>query len=552
MTGATKVYKGFTARSKLVEGVVEVADVVGLTLGPRGNTVCIDQSWGEPKITKDGVTVAKSIEYKDKFKNLGAKLLIHVAKKTDDTVGDGTTTASVLGKEIVVGAHKGVSAGLDGMSLRRGFEKARDAVDHYLTSIAKPVSSHEDIVNIGTISANGDSAIGEVIARAMKEVGKEGVISVEEGKSLEALDLEVVNGMSLDKGYLSPYFITDSEKMMVELDNPYILILDRKISTLQQILTVLEAVVQSSRPLLIIAEDVEGEALATLVYNKVRGQFKVCAVKAPGFGERRKEMLADIACVTGGQVITEDFGIKLENVTLDMLGSAKKVRVSKDVTTVVNGDGSAADVEARAAQIRSMIAAATSDYDKEKLQERLAKVAGGVAVIRIGGATEVEVKERKDRVDDALNATKAAVEQGIVCGGGCALLYASIYALNDLKGNTDDEDAGIKIVRNALSAPLRKIVDNAGLEGVVVAAKLAEEGNIEKIFNARTSQYVKAAEDGVIDPVKVVRIALSDAISIASVIVTTQAIVADDPEDKTEAPAVPGGGGMPGMGGMGF
>jgi len=537
---------GSDARDRMLAGVDILANAVKVTLGPKGRNVVIEKSFGAPRTTKDGVTVAKEIELEDKFMNMGAQLVREVASKTNDEAGDGTTTATVLAQAIVREGMKAVSSGRNPMDLRRGIDKAVLAIVDDLKKRSKKVGGSEEIAQVGTISANGDTDIGKFLADAMAKVGNEGVITVEEAKSLET-ELEVVEGMQFDRGYLSPYFITNADKMEATLEDPMILLFEKKISSLQPMLPILEAVVQSQRPLLIIAEDVEGEALATLVVNKLRGGLKVAAVKAPGFGDRRKAMLEDLAILTGGQVISEDLGIKLENVTLDMLGKAKKVVVKKDDTTVVDGAGSKKDIEGRVAQIRTQIEDTTSDYDKEKLQERLAKLAGGVAVIKVGGATEIEVKERKDRVDDALNATRAAVEEGIVPGGGTALLRAA-FKLN-IKGDNDDQNTGIAIVKKALEAPIRQIVENAGVEGSIVVGKLRDNKDDNFGFNAQTEEYVDLVKAGIIDPVKVVRIALQDAASVAGLIITTEASIAEAPK-KPAAGGAPGGG-MGGMGGMG-
>jgi chaperonin GroEL len=537
------------ARARMLRGVDILADAVKVTLGPKGRNVVIDKSFGAPRITKDGVTVAKEIELSDKFENMGAQMVREVASKTNDLAGDGTTTATVLAQAIFREGVKSVAAGMNPMDLKRGIDLAVTAVVEDIKGRAKKVSTNEEISQVGTISANGEKEIGAMIARAMEKVGNEGVITVEEAKSLET-ELEIVEGMQFDRGYLSPYFITNAEKMVAELENPYILLHEKKLSGLQAMLPVLEAVVQSGRPLLIIAEDVEGEALATLVVNKLRGGLKVAAVKAPGFGDRRKAMLEDMAILTGGQVISEDLGIKLENVTLDMLGTAKRVRITKDETTVIDGAGQKADIEGRCTQIRQQIEETTSDYDREKLQERLAKLAGGVAVIRVGGATEVEVKERKDRVEDAMHATRAAVEEGIVAGGGVALLYAA-KALQGVKPGNDDQKVGIEIVRRALTSPARLIAENAGTDGSIVVGKLQESKDTNYGFDAQTGEYTDMVKAGIIDPVKVVRTALQDAASIAGLMITTEATVAEKPEKKG-APAMPGGGGMGGMGDMDF
>jgi len=539
---------GSDARERMLAGVDILANAVKVTLGPKGRNVVIEKSFGAPRTTKDGVTVAKEIELEDKFMNMGAQLVREVASKTNDEAGDGTTTATVLAQAIVREGMKAVASGRNPMDLRRGIDKATQAIVEDLKKRAKKVTGSEEIAQVGTISANGDTDIGKFLADAMAKVGNEGVITVEEAKSLET-ELEVVEGMQFDRGYLSPYFITNADKMEATLEDPLILLFEKKLSSLQPMLPILEAVVQSQRPLLIIAEDVEGEALATLVVNKLRGGLKVAAVKAPGFGDRRKAMLEDIAILTGGQVISEDLGIKLENVTLDMLGKAKKVVVKKDDTTIVDGSGAKKDIEARIAQIRTQIEETTSDYDREKLQERLAKLAGGVAVIKVGGATEVEVKERKDRVDDALNATRAAVEEGIVPGGGVALLRSALKL--NVKGDNEDQDVGIGIVRKALEAPIRQIAENAGVEGSIVVGKLRENKSETFGFNAQTEEYVDMLQAGIIDPVKVVRIALQDASSVAGLIITTEASIAEAPKKKEGAGAGMGGG-MGGMGDMDF
>jgi chaperonin GroEL len=536
---------GADARERLLRGVDILADAVQVTLGPKGRNVVIDKSFGAPRTTKDGVTVAKEIELSDKFENMGAQMVREVASKTSDAAGDGTTTATVLARAIVREGAKAVTAGTNPMDLKRGIEKAVEAVVADLKKRSKKVKSNDEIAQVGTISANGDKEVGNTIAQAMAKVGNEGVITVEEAKGL-VIELDVVEGMQFDRGYLSPYFITNADKMVAELDNALILIHEKKLASLQPILPLLEAVVQSSRPLLIIAEEIEGEILATLVVNRLRGSLKVCAVKAPGFGDRRKSLLEDIAIITGGQVISEDLGIKLENVKLDMLGTAKKVLIDKDDTTIIDGAGKKADIQARGAQIKLQIEETTSDYDKDKLQERLAKLSGGVAVIRVGGATEIEVKERKDRVDDALNATKAAVEEGIVAGGGTALLYAT-KALTGLTGDNDDQTQGIAIIRRAIQAPIRQIIENAGVEASIVVGRLLEQKSSTYGFNAQSEEYSDLIETGIVDPTKVVRIALQNAASIAALLITTEAMVADHP--KKEA-----GGGMPngGMGGMGY
>jgi chaperonin GroEL len=536
------------AREKMLRGVDILANAVKVTLGPKGRNVIIDKSFGAPRITKDGVTVAKEIELDDKFENMGAQMVREVASKTNDKAGDGTTTATVLAQAIVREGAKYVAAGMNPMDLKRGVDLAVIEAVKDIAKRSKKIKDSAEVAQVGTISSNGDKSIGDMIAKAMQKVGNEGVITVEEAKSLET-ELDVVEGMQFDRGYLSPYFITNAEKMIAELDDAYILIHEKKLSSLQPMLPVLEAVVQSGKPLVIIAEDIEGEALATLVVNKLRGGLKVAAVKAPGFGDRRKAMLEDIAILTGGQMIAEDLGIKLENVTLQMLGRAKRIRIEKENTTVINGSGKKSDIEARIGQIKAQIEETTSDYDKEKLQERLAKLAGGVAVIRVGGATEVEVKEKKDRVEDALNATRAAVEEGIVPGGGVALLRAKA-AVAKLKSENPDEQAGINIVLKALEAPIRQIVENSGVEGSIVVGKIVENKSQTFGFNAQTELYVDMIEAGIVDPSKVVRTALQDAASVAGLLITTEAMVAELPKDK---PAMPmGGGGGGGMGGMDF
>ncbi len=536
------------ARERILRGVDILADAVKVTLGPKGRNVVLDKSFGAPRITKDGVTVAKEIELKDKFENMGAQMIKEVASKTNDIAGDGTTTATVLAQAIVREGMKSVAAGMNPMDLKRGIDLAVAKVVEDIKSRSRPVSGSKEVAQVGIISANGDTVVGEKIAEAMDRVGKEGVITVEEAKGLE-FELDVVEGMQFDRGYLSPYFITNPEKMTVELQDPYILIHEKKLSNLQAMLPILEAVVQSGRPLLIIAEDIEGEALATLVVNKLRGGLKVAAVKAPGFGDRRKAMLEDIAILTKGELISEDLGIKLETVTLAMLGQAKRVTIDKDNTTIVDGAGDHDAIKARTEAIRAQIENTTSDYDREKLQERLAKLAGGVAVIKVGGSTEVEVKERKDRVDDALHATRAAVEEGIVPGGGTALLYAT-RALEGMKGANDDQTRGIDIIRKALYAPVRQIASNAGHDGAVISGKLLDGNDPDVGFNAQTDVYENLVTAGVIDPTKVVRTALQDAASVAGLLITTEAAVSELPEDKG-APAM-GGGGMGGMGGMDF
>jgi len=545
---AKDVKFGRDARERILAGVDILANAVKVTLGPKGRNVVIDKSFGAPRITKDGVTVAKEIELKDKFENMGAQMLREVASKANDAAGDGTTTATVLAQAIVREGMTSVAAGMNPMDLKRGIDLAVGKVVENLKGRSTPVAGTSEIAQVGIISANGDTEVGQKIAEAMEKVGKEGVITVEEAKGLE-FELDVVEGMQFDRGYLSPYFVTNPEKMTVELENPYILIHEKKLSSLQAMLPILEAVVQSGRPLLIIAEDIEGEALATLVVNKLRGGLKIAAVKAPGFGDRRKAMLGDIATLTAGEMISEDLGIKLESVTLSMLGQAKKVSIDKDNTTIVDGAGSADEIKGRVEQIRSQIEVTTSDYDREKLQERLAKLAGGVAVIKVGGSTEVEVKERKDRVDDALHATRAAVEEGIVPGGGTALLYAT-KALEGLKGANDDQTKGIDIVRRAIQAPLRQIAANAGHDGAVVAGNLLREDDENQGFNAATDTYENLKAAGVIDPTKVVRTALQDAASVAGLLITTEAAISEKPEDKPAMP--PMGGGMGGMGGMDF
>ncbi len=531
------------ARDRMMQGVDILANAVKVTLGPKGRNVVLDKSFGAPRTTKDGVTVAKDIELEDKFENMGAQMVREVASKTNDVAGDGTTTATVLAQAIVREGNKYVTSGMNPMDLKRGVDMAVEAALADLEKRSKKIKSSDEVAQVGTISANGEAEIGEMIAHAMQKVGNEGVITVEEAKTAET-ELDVVEGMQFDRGYLSPYFITNSDKMIAELEDPYILLHEKKLSNLQAILPILESVVQSSRPLLIIAEDVEGEALATLVVNKLRGGLKVAAVKAPGFGDRRKAMLEDLAVLTGGQVISEDLGIKLENVTIDMLGTAKRVRIGKDDTTVVDGAGKKKDIEARVGQIRAQIEETSSDYDREKLQERLAKLAGGVAVIKVGGATEVEVKERKDRVDDALNATRAAVEEGIVPGGGTALLRAK-KAVKKLSSDNPDIQSGINIVLKALESPVRQISENAGVEGSIVVGKVEEKaGNFG--FDAQNEKYVDLVSAGIIDPTKVVRTALQDAASVAGLLITTEAMVADAP--KKDAPAAPA---MPDMGGMG-
>ena len=550
---AKQIKYGTKAREEMIKGVNILADTVKITLGPKGRNVAIEQSFGAPRVTKDGVTVAKAVELKDAMQNLGAQLVKSVASKTADVAGDGTTTATILTQAIVQGGNKAVAAGFNPMDLKRGIDFA---VTHLLEEIkkaSKPISSKAEIAQVGTISANGDKEIGEQIALAMEKVGKEGVITVEEAKNF-GFEVDVVEGMMFDRGYISPYFVTNSEKMIAELDSPYILIFEKKLSSLQPMLPVLEAVVQSSRPLLIIAEDVEGEALATLVVNKLRGGLKVAAVKAPGFGDRRKAMLEDLAILTGSQLISEDLGMKLDNVSLSMLGSAKKVKISKEDTVIVDGAGAKVDIEARCSQIRQQVSETTSDYDKEKLQERLAKLVGGVAVLKVGGATEVEVKERKDRVEDALHATRAAVEEGVVAGGGATLFYAA-RVLENLKALNEDQQAGVNIVKKAMQSPIRQIAENAGVDGAIVVGKLEESKSNTMGFDAQSMEYVDMFKAGIIDPTKVVRTALIDAASVASLIITTEAIIIADPTVKEESNAgggMPSGMGMGGMGGMGF
>jgi len=536
------------ARDRMLRGVNVLADAVKATLGPKGRNVVIDKSFGSPRITKDGVTVAKEIELSDKFENMGAQMVKEVAQRTNDEAGDGTTTATVLAQAIIKEGLKAVAAGMNPMDLKRGIDLATKKVVEQIKASSRPVKDSDEVAQVGTISANGEANIGRFIADAMQKVGNEGVITVEENKGMET-EVEVVEGMQFDRGYLSPYFITNPDKMVAELEDCYLLIHEKKLSSLQPMVPLLESVIQSQKPLLIIAEDVEGEALATLVVNKLRGGLKVAAVKAPGFGDRRKAMLQDLAILTGGQVISEDLGMKLENVTLDMLGTAKRVLIKKDDTTIIDGAGDKAEIEARVAQIKAQVEDTTSDYDKEKLQERLAKLAGGVAVIRVGGMTEIEVKERKDRVDDALNATRAAVQEGIVVGGGVSLVQAA-KVLDGLTGANSDQNAGITIVRRALEAPLRQIAENAGVDGSVVAGKVRESNDANFGFNAQTEEYGDMFKFGVIDPAKVVRTALEDAASVAGLLVTTEAMIADKPEPKGSAGGAPGMGGMGGMDGM--
>ena len=539
---------GSEARDKMLKGVDILADAVKVTLGPKGRNVVLDKSFGAPRTTKDGVSVAKEIELEDKFENMGAQMVREVASRTNDVAGDGTTTATVLTQAIVREGHKAVAAGMNPMDLKRGIEQATTAALADIEKRSKKVKSNDEIAQVGTISANGEAEIGQMIAEAMDKVGNEGVITVEEAKGLES-ELEVVEGMQFDRGYLSPYFITNADKMTAELEDPLILLHEAKLSNLQSMVPILEAVVQASRPLLIIAEDIEGEALATLVVNKLRGGLKIAAVKAPGFGDRRKAMLEDIAILTGGQVVSEDLGIKLENVTLDMLGTAKRINITKDDTVVVDGAGKKKDIESRVAQIMTQVENTTSDYDREKLQERVAKLAGGVAVLKVGGATEVEVKERKDRVDDALNATRAAVEAGIVAGGGTALLLAT-QAVENVSNDNADIQSGINIIRRALEAPLRQISENAGVEGSIVVGKVLD-GKGKLGFDAQNEVYCDLIAAGIVDPAKVVTTALRDAASVAGLLITTEAMVADKPEPAgTGAPAMPDMGGMGGMGGM--
>ncbi len=537
------------ARERMLRGVDTLANAVKVTLGPKGRNVVLDKSFGAPRITKDGVTVAKEIELSDKFENMGAQMVKEVASKTSDQAGDGTTTATILAQAIVREGAKAVAAGMNPMDLKRGIDVAVAAVVEDIKKRSKKISTNEEIAQVGTISANGEREVGEMIAEAMQKVGNEGVITVEEAKSLET-ELDVVEGMQFDRGYISPYFVTNAEKMVAELENPYILLHEKKLSGLQAMLPLLESVVQSGKPLLIVSEDVEGEALATLVVNKLRGGLKVAAVKAPGFGDRRKAMLEDIAILTGGQVISEDLGIKLEGVTLDMLGQAKRVRIEKENTTIIDGSGKSEDIQGRIAQIRQQIEETTSDYDREKLQERLAKLAGGVAVIRVGGSTEIEVKERKDRVDDAMHATRAAVEEGVVAGGGAALLYAA-RALDGLNPANNDQKVGIDIVKKAILYPARQIAENSGTDGSIVVGKLLDSSDTNFGYDAQKGEFTDMIRAGIIDPTKVVRHALQDAASVAGLLITTEAMVAEKPEPKS-APGMPPGGGMGGMGGMDF
>ena len=543
------IHFGTEARNKMLKGVNVLADAVAVTLGPKGRNVVMDKSFGAPKSTKDGVSVAKEVELKDKFENMGAQMVREAASKTNDVAGDGTTTATVLTRAIVTEGLKFVAAGMNPMDLRRGVDSAIEAASEAIKDSSKKVKTSAEVAQVGSISANGEAEVGDMIAKAMDKVGNEGVITVEEAKGLET-ELDVVEGMQFDRGYLSPYFVTNAEKMTADLENAYILLHEKKLTNLQPMLPLLEAVVQAGRPLLIIAEDVEGEALATLVVNKLRGGLKIAAVKAPGFGDRRKAMMEDISILTGGQVISEDLGIKLENVTVNDLGTAKRISIDKENTTIVNGAGTKADIQGRCSQIRKQIEETTSDYDREKLQERLAKLAGGVAVIKVGGATEVEVKERKDRVDDALNATRAAVEEGIVAGGGLALIKAA-SALDKVKTANADQKAGVDIVRRALETPIRTIANNAGVDGSVIVGKIKEGKSASEGYDAQTDKFVDMFKAGIIDPTKVVRTSLQNAASIAGVLITTEAMVADAPEDKAAAaPAMPDMGGMGGMGGM--
>ena len=543
------IHFGTEARNKMLKGVNVLADAVAVTLGPKGRNVVMDKSFGAPKSTKDGVSVAKEVELKDKFENMGAQMVREAASKTNDVAGDGTTTATVLTRAIVTEGLKFVAAGMNPMDLRRGVDSAIEAASDAIKDSSKKVKTSAEVAQVGSISANGEAEVGDMIAKAMDKVGNEGVITVEEAKGLET-ELDVVEGMQFDRGYLSPYFVTNAEKMTADLENAYILLHEKKLTNLQPMLPLLEAVVQAGRPLLIIAEDVEGEALATLVVNKLRGGLKIAAVKAPSFGDRRKAMMEDISILTGGQVISEDLGIKLENVTVNDLGTAKRISIDKENTTIVNGAGTKADIQGRCSQIRKQIEETTSDYDREKLQERLAKLAGGVAVIKVGGATEVEVKERKDRVDDALNATRAAVEEGIVAGGGLALIKAA-SALDKVKTANADQKAGVDIVRRALETPIRTIANNAGVDGSVIVGKIKEGKSASEGYDAQTDKFVDMFKAGIIDPTKVVRTSLQNAASIAGVLITTEAMVADAPEDKAAAaPAMPDMGGMGGMGGM--
>lgn len=541
---AKDIMFGTDARAKMLQGVETLAKTVKVTLGPKGRNVMLDKSYGAPKLTKDGVSVAKEIELKDKFENMGAQLIKEVAQKTADKAGDGTTTATVLAEAIIKDGCKAVAAGMNPMDVKRGIDMAVEAVINDVKSRSKAVQSSAEIAQVGTISANGDTTIGEYIAKAMEKVGNEGVITVEDAKGLET-ELDVVEGMQFDRGYLSPYFVTNAEKMNCEYDNPFILLYDKKISNLQPMISILEAVVQSGRALVIIAEDIEGEALATLVVNRIRGGLKVCAVKAPGFGDRRKAMLQDMAILTGGQVVSDELGMKIENVTLDMLGTAKKVEITKDDTTIIDGAGDKEAIKARAAQIRQEISQTSSDYDREKLQERLGKLSGGVAVIKVGGASEVEVKEKKDRIDDALHATRAAVKEGVVAGGGTALIYAT-KALADIKGANQDQCVGIDIIRRALQAPLRQIAENAGVDGAVVAGKLLESKDCNFGYNAQSGEYTDMIKAGIVDPTMVVRTALQDAASVGGLLITTEAMVTEEPEKACHCHDGAAAGGMPG------
>ena len=546
---AKNVLYSTDARAKMLKGVNGLANAVKVTLGPKGRNVVLDKSFGAPRVTKDGVTVAKEIEFKDKFENMGAQMVRDVANKTNDLAGDGTTTATVLTQAIATEGMKAVAAGMNPMDLKRGIDLATDAIVKELEKKSKQIKTDKEVAQVGTIAANGDSDVGAMISSAMQKVGKEGVITVEEGKSFET-ELDVVEGMMFDRGYLSPYFVTNAEKMISELTDCFVLLHEKKLASLQPMLPLLESIVQSGKPLLVISEDVEGEALATLVVNKLRGGLKIAAVKAPGFGDRRKAMLEDIAILTGGQVISEDLGIKLENVTIDMLGSAKRIVIDKENTTIVQGAGKKKEIEGRCNQIRAQIEETTSDYDKEKLQERLAKLAGGVAVIRVGAATEVEVKEKKDRVEDAMHATRAAVEEGIVPGGGVALAYAT-KSIGSIKVSNDDQKIGIDIVKKALYHPLRQIAQNAGVDGAVVAGKVRESKDTNWGYDAQADKYTNMVSVGIIDPTKVVRTALQDASSVAGLLITTEAMIADAPEDKKDTPPMPDMGGMGGVGGMG-
>lgn len=546
---AKQIKYGSTARNEMIQGIDILADTVKVTLGPKGRNVAIDQEFGIPRLTKDGVTVAKAIELANPMQNVGAQLVKSVASKTAGVAGDGTTTATILTQAIVKGGNKAVAAGANPMDVKRGIDAAVTCIIEDIKKRSKAISSQEEIAQVGTISANGDSEIGEQIANAMEKVGKEGVITVEEAKGLR-FEVDIVEGMMFDRGYLSPYFVTNSQKMTAELDHPYILLFEKKLSSLQPLIPILESVMKSSRPLLIIAEDVEGEALATLVVNKLRGGLKVTAVKAPGFGDSRKDTMQDIAILTGGQVVSEDLGMKLDNIDLSMLGSAKKVQITKDTTVIVDGAGQSVDLESRCAHIRTQINETTSDYDKERLQKRLAKLVGGVAVLKVGGASEVEVKEKKDRVDDALHATRAAVEEGIVAGGGCALFYASRNLAN-LKGVNEDQQIGINLVKKAMEAPIRQIAENAGTDGAIIVGKLTDSTSTSFGFDAQKMEYTDMFKAGIIDPTKVVRTALLDAASVASLIITTEAIITADPEAKDKSP-IGGSGPMGGMGGMGM